>query len=237
MNALIKLVRELSAQFPAIASNDVRRHRDHAIQDQGGPAPGLAAPEMLARLARLRLIADLLQDDRDLAAALCTATSLTGLAQTVRAAATGRLDCFGASLILLDGDKCFYADEDPMAPVWAGQRFPLAEYLACWAVLHDQPVVINDIDYDERVPPQAYRSSYVRSMVAVPIPGSGGPAGAIGAYWPDTRQARQADVGWLQLLAQASGAVIADVGLGGAPWAPSFHTRFPARRWRPGSSD
>ena len=232
MDALVKLVRELSAQFPATVSDDVRRRRGEVIPDQGRSVPGLAAPEMLARLARLRLIADLFEQDRDLAAALCTTNSLTELAQRVRAAVIGRLDCFGASLVLLDGEQCFYADEDPIAPVRVGQRFPLPECLACWAVLHDQPVVINDVDYDERVPPQAYRSSYVRSMVAVPIPGSRGVAGAIGAYWPDTGQGRRADVGWLQLVARASSAVIADVGLGGAPRAPSVRTRFPARRWK-----
>jgi GAF domain-containing protein len=230
MDALAALAGELSTQFPAVPPEVVRRHCDGAMQDLGRSVPALAVPEMLSRLVRLRLIAELLEDDRDLAATLCAANSLTELARTVRAAVTGRLGCAGASLVLVDGDQCFHADEDPIAPVWAGQRLPVTDCLACWALLHDQLLVISDVEFDERVPPQAYRSAYVRSMVAVPIPGPGGPAGVIGAYWPDTRQARRADVGWLQRLANASSAVIVDVGLGGAPWAPSFRTRFPARR-------
>lgn len=229
MDGLAGLADELSARFPTIAPDQVWRHCAGAMQDLGGLV--LAVPELLARLVRLRLIADLLEDDRELASALCTIDSLAALARTTRRAVIGRLDCIAASLLLLDDDQCFHADEDPIAPVWAGQRFPVTESLASWAIQHDHPVVIKDVDLDERVPPQAYRSSYVRSMAAVPIPGLGGPAGAIGAYWPDTRQARRADVGWLQRLAQAAGVVIADVGLGGAPWAPNFRTRFPARRW------
>ena len=227
MDTLTSLVEELSTQFPAVPLAEVRRHCDDAMLDLGGSVPTLAVPEMLSRLVRLRLIAGLLQEDADLAEALCTAASLTALARTVRSAVTDRLGSLGSSLVLIDGDQCFHADEDPIAPVWAGQRFPVTECLACWVILNDQPVVTGDVDLDERVPPQAYRSVYVRSMAAVPIPGPRGPAGAIDAYWPDTRQARRADVGWLQRLARATGAVIADLGLGGAPWAPNFHTRFP----------
>lgn len=231
MHTLTGLVDELATHFPAIAPEDVRRHCDSALQHLGGSVPPLAIPEMLARLVRLRLIAELLEDDRDLAAALCTTTSLTELARTVRTAVTGRFGCLGASLVLLDGGQCFHADEDPVAPVWAGQRFPIEECLASWAILHDRPAVISDVDSDERVPPEAYRSIYVRSMVAVPIPGPQGPVGVLGGYWPDTRQARQADIGWLQRLAQAVSVIITDLGLGGAPWAPNFRTRFPATRW------
>ncbi|HEU5271491.1 MAG TPA: GAF domain-containing protein [Jatrophihabitans sp.] len=230
MDSLTGLVAELSAQFPAVPFDEVRRHCAEAMQELGGSVPALAVPEMLTRLVRLRLMAALLEDDRDLAAALCTTDSLTVLARTVRAAVTARLGCAGASLVLLDGDQCFHADEDPIAPMWAGQRFRVGECLAWWSIGYGQVAVISDVNCDERVPPQAYRSAQVRSMVTVPIPGPQGTTGAIGGYWPDARQARRADVGWLQRLAQATGAVIADVGLGGAPWAPNFRTRFPARR-------
>lgn len=230
MEPLTGLVGELSAQFPSFPAEGLRRHCAEAMQELGGSVPTLAVPEMLTRLVRLRVMAELLEADSELAATLCATASLTALSRTVRAAVLARLDCTGASLVLLDGNQCFHADEDPTAPVWAGQRFPVAECLAWWSMVHNQPAVINDVDCDERVPAQAYRSSHVRSMVTVPVPGPHGAMGAIGGYWPDARQARRADVGWLQRLAQATGAVVADVGLGGAPWAPDFRTRFPARR-------
>jgi GAF domain-containing protein len=183
----------------------------------------------MARPDTIASTAELLDGDTALAAALWSATSLAEVGRIARAAARSRLGCAGVTFVLIDGDQCFYADEDSIAPLWAGQRFPITECVSGWAMLHDEPAVINDIELDERVPIEAYRSTYVRSMVVVPIAGPTGPAAAIGAYWPSTHQAGKADLGWLQRLAQATSGAIADIGLGNAPWAPNFRTRFPAR--------
>jgi len=43
----------------------------------------------------------------------------------------------GITLVLRDGDSCFYAEEDSIAPLWAGQRFPMTECISGWAMLHD----------------------------------------------------------------------------------------------------
>ena len=174
-------------------------------------------------------ITALLDGDSELARALCSATSLAEVGRIARAAARRRLGCAGVTFVLIDDDQCFYADEDSIAPLWAGQRFPITECVSGWAMLHNEPAVINDIELDERVPIEAYRSTYVRSMLVVPIAGPNGPAAAIGAYWPTTHQAGRADLGWLQRLAQAASGAIAAIGLGDAPWAPNFRTRFPAR--------
>ena len=108
---------------------------------------------------------------------------------------------------------------------------PPPDCLIRWALLHDQPVLINDVELDERVLDGACRSIEVRSMLAVPISGPDGPVAAIGAYWPDIRGPSPADLAWLQRLAEAVSGVIADIGLAGAPWAPNFRTRFqPPRR-------
>jgi len=231
MDALTALVRELSCQFPSVPTATVRRHCGRAVQDVGASIPPLALPALLGRLVRLRLIAELLGDDLDLAALLCSANSLPELAQAVRAITCYRLGCAGVSLALVDDDQIFHADEDRIAPVWAGQRYPLTECLTSWALLHDQPVLINDIELDERVPDGAYRSVEVRSMLAVPISGPDGPVATIGAYWPVTWRPSPADLAWLQRLAEAVSGLIADIGLAGAPWAPNFRTRFrPPRR-------
>jgi GAF domain-containing protein len=194
-----------------------------------GSVPVLALPEMLSRLVRLRLTAELLDDDLELAAGLCSANSLVDVAQAVRVAVTRRLGCAGATFVLVDGDQCFHPEADPIAPVWAGQRFSIGECVCGWSIQHDEAATINDLDVDERVPPQALRPSYVRSLVAVPIVGSAGPAGALGGYWLATGQAGRADLGWLRRLAEATGAAIAEIGLQGAPWAPNFRSWLTAR--------
>ncbi|HEU5270755.1 MAG TPA: GAF domain-containing protein [Jatrophihabitans sp.] len=187
----------------------------------------MANPDRLAQTAAL------LDGDQELAASLGGATSLAEVGGLARVAARRRLGCAGVTFVLRDGAQCFYADEDSIAPLWAGQRFPISECVSGWAMLHDEPAVINDIELDERVPiAAAYRSTYVRSMLVVPIAGPGGAAAAIGAYWPSTHQAGRADLGWLQRLAQATSLAIAEIGLGDAPWAPNFRTRFRPGRGR-----
>jgi len=177
---------------------------------------------------RIASIAQSLDGDVQLATALCSATSLAEVGTIARAAVRQRLRCAGVTFVLRDGDQCFYADEDSIAPLWAGQRFPITECVSGWAMLHGKLAVIDDIEQDERVPTAAYRSTYVKSMVVVPIGGPDGPAAAIGAYWPATYQASRADLDWLPRLAQATSGAIADIGLADAPWAPNFRTRFPA---------
>lgn len=230
MDALTLLVRELSSQFPSVPLNDLRRHCDHAVADFGDAVPAAAVPELLVRLVRLRLITELLGGDLDVAALLCSAASLSVLARTVRAVICHRLRCTGASLVLLDGDWCFHADEDPVVPVWAGQRYPISECLSGWAILHNQPALINEVDRDGRVPASTYRPVDVRSMLAAPIPGHRTPAGAISAYWPLVHQGAQANLGWLGRLAQACSGVITSIGLENAPWAPTFGNRSPPRK-------
>jgi len=231
MDALAVLVHELSPQFPTVEPADLRRHCERAVQDLGGAVPPPALPELLSRLVRLRLIAELLGDDLDVAALLCSANSLTALAGALRAVISYRLGSVGASLVLVDGDECFYADEDPTASVWAGQRLPVTDCLSGWTIRHNQVALIHDVELDERVPARVYRSAEVRSMLVAPIPGRTGPAGAISAYWPVPRQAARADRGWLLRLAQASSGVLAEIGLDEAPWAPHFGTRYgPGRR-------
>ncbi len=44
--------------------------------------------------------------------------------QVVKVAARQIAGAHGATFVLLDGDMCYYADEDSMSPLWKGQRFP-----------------------------------------------------------------------------------------------------------------
>ncbi len=135
------------------------------------------------------------------------AETLDAIVAIVTHAARAGTGADGVSFVLRDGDKCFYVDEDSIAPLWKGRRFPLCECVSGWAMLHRQPVAIPDITQDLRIPQDAYRPTFVRSLVMVPIR-SQDPIGAIGAYWASQHLASPETVHWLQALADATSAGI-----------------------------
>jgi GAF domain-containing protein len=144
------------------------------------------------------------------------------LCQVVVSAARTIAGADGATFVARDGDRCFYVDEDAIAPLWKGQRFPIRECISGWAMLHAEVAQIPDIRVDPRIPQAAYRPTFVRSLICVPI-GAGTPIGAIGIYWrrvghsPD-----EASVAALRRLAGAAEAAMRRLGLELAPWAPNF---------------
>ncbi len=152
-------------------------------------------------------------------AQISAADDLATLVAVARTAARQLAGSDGATFVLREGDRCFYVDEDSIAPLWKGQRFPIDECISGWAMLHGEPAVIPDITVDERIPQAAYLATYVRSLVMVPV---GAPAAAaIGTYW--AAQASHADA--VPVLLELSGLVAArldEIGLAGAPWAPNF---------------
>lgn len=112
----------------------------------------------------------------------------------------------GATMVILEGDQCYYADEDAMAPLWKGQRFPVRSCISGWAMLHRQSAAIPDIRTDPRIPQAAYRPTFVRSLIMVPImAGADVPVGAIGTYWARARQVPEHEIATLESLAEAAG--------------------------------
>jgi GAF domain-containing protein len=148
------------------------------------------------------------------------AARLEDVQMLVRSAAREVADAQGATVVLREGDRCFYADEDSISPLWKGQRFPIHECISGWAMLHDQPAAVPDILADDRIPLDAYLPTFVRSLAMVPM--GHPPAGAVGVYW-DTRHAASPDLlTALQVLADAAAAAVARIGLAGAVLAPNF---------------
>jgi GAF domain-containing protein len=155
------------------------------------------------------------------AAALRSASTVTEVGEVVRRAARRVARAEGATFVLRDGDLCFYADEDAIAPLWKGQRFPMTDCVSGWAMLHRQTATVDDIEYDDRIPLAAYRPTFVRSLIMTPI-NQERPVGAIGAYWavPGAPDAVRAEA--LEELAAAAAVAIDRVGMADAPWAPNF---------------
>jgi GAF domain-containing protein len=161
------------------------------------------------------------EDQADYQSALDTATSIMQVGEVIRAGARRIADADGATFVLRDGELCFYADEDAIGPLWKGQRFPMAECISGWAMLHMQSATVPDIEQDERIPQAAYRPTFVRSLVMVPINRTG-PVGAIGAYWSETGLRGGEPVAALETFAAAAARAIDRIGLDDAPWAPNF---------------
>jgi GAF domain-containing protein len=150
---------------------------------------------------------------------LDTAATLEELQHVVRTAARRLVAAQGATFVLRDGDLCFYADEDAMSPLWKGQRFPIETCISGWAMLNRRAAVIPDITVDERIPQAAYKPTFVRSLVMVPI-GTDVPLGAIGAYWSATNRPSASDAADLTELADATAVALERILVATRPWGP-----------------
>ena len=134
---------------------------------------------------------------------LSLARELGDVQRIVRRAARAITGADGATFVLRDGDECFYADEDAIAPLWKGSRFPMSACISGWVMLHRKPAVVEDIYADDRIPADAYRPTFVKSLAMVPIRASD-PIGAIGNYWAERRLPTAAEVTLLQALADST---------------------------------
>ena len=135
---------------------------------------------------------------------------LEDVQQIVRTAARELVQADGASFVLRDVDACYYADEDAISPLWKGQRFPLEACISGWAMLNRQAVAIEDIYEDPRVPYEAYRPTFVKSLVMVPIR-TADPIGAIGMYWASPHRATTTEIRLAQALADSTSVALEHV--------------------------
>src|SRR6476659_1743075 len=128
---------------------------------------------------------------------LSQARELVTVQEIVRAAARRLTGADGATLVLRDAGQCHYADENAISPLWKGCRFPMSACISGWAMLNRRSVVLEDIYADSRIPADAYRPTFVKSLVMVPIR-TAAPIGAIGNYWATTHLATPREVHLLQ---------------------------------------
>ena len=138
------------------------------------------------------------------------ARDLETIMAVVRRTARQLTGADGATFVLREGDLCHYADEDAIAPLWKGQRFPMSACISGWTMLNRQAAVIEDIFADARIPADAYRPTFVKSLVMVPIRISE-PIGAIGTYWARQHFAASEEVELLQVLANTTAVAMENV--------------------------
>ena len=138
------------------------------------------------------------------------ATSTEAVIEVVRSAARGIFSADGVTFVLRDGELCHYVEEDAIAPLWKGQRFPLTACISGWSMLNTQTAVIEDVFADPRIPHDAYRPTFVKSLIMTPV-GDTTPVAAIGAYWQQKRSFSAAEVAAIKTLSLIVGKALSYV--------------------------
>ena len=143
---------------------------------------------------------------------LASARSLPEVMEIVTHAARAILGADGVTFVLREGDLCHYAEEDAIAPLWRGRRFPMSACISGWCIEHGRSVVIPDICQDVRIPQDAYRPTFVKSLAMAPVRQEE-PIAALGVYWGRPHEASQAELELLQTVANAAALAISYVQL------------------------
>lgn len=141
---------------------------------------------------------------------LSTARSVPEIMDIVAHSARTLIAADGITFVLRDGDRCYYAEEDAIGPLWKGKRFPMSACISGWCMLERRAAVIPDIYQDDRIPQDAYRPTFVRSLAMVPVR-QDDPIAAMGAYWANVRDIQPREVQLLQTIADAASLAVAYV--------------------------
>lgn len=135
---------------------------------------------------------------------------LDGVGRIVRHVARTLAGADGATFVLRDGNQCYYMDEEAIEPLWKGRRFPMDACISGWAMQHAESVLIEDIRLDSRIPQDAYRPTFVRSLAMLPVRRRD-PIAAIGVYWATQHRATAEETDLLQALADATAVTLENV--------------------------
>jgi len=118
----------------------------------------------------------------------------------------------GVTFVMREDDQCYFADESAIAPLWKGRRVPMDTCIAGWVMLNAQAVALEDIYADPRISADAYRPTFVQSLVVVPVRREA-PVAAIGAYWATRHRADEREVARLQSIADVAALALENVSL------------------------
>lgn len=148
----------------------------------------------------------------DLILQLSMARGIDEVMDVVRKNARALVGADGITFVLREDDKCFYADEDAISPLWKGQRFPVETCISGWAMINRQVVIIEDIYADDRIPHAAYRPTFVKSLTMVPVR-MDDPVAAIGAYWARRHVPTNEQLRRLKRIANSAAVALTNVSL------------------------
>src|SRR5689334_13239364 len=117
---------------------------------------------------------------------LSAAESIEDIIRIVRDTARTISGADGVTFVLRDATLCHYVEENAIGPLWKGRRFPMSACISGWCMLNRKIAVISDIYVDPRIPHDAYRQTFVKSLIMVPVRVDD-PIAAIGSYWRERR--------------------------------------------------
>lgn len=129
--------------------------------------------------------------------------SLDRVGEVVRDAALELVGSDGASVLLPEGDGCYFPRHSTLTLSRCGERCGVEASAGGWAMRNRCPAIIPDVARDPRTPFSVYGPTLIESVAAVPIEGEGKVAlGAIENYWIERHIASKEEIEMLQLLAE-----------------------------------
>lgn len=141
---------------------------------------------------------------------LSLAHSMDQIQNIVKKAARSLVGSDGTAFVLRDNDRCYYVDEDSISPLWKGQHFDMNICISGWVMKKKKTVIIEDIYNDNRIPIDAYSSTFVKSLTIVPIR-TIDPIGAIGNYWKESHVPTTEEIKLLEALANSTSIAIENI--------------------------
>ena len=164
------------------------------------PHPQDSPPEDLA----------LIEEITSLIARLSRAKTQKEVTTIVSAVARRISAADGATIVLRDDTSNNQITEAGSSPLREGRRFPIEETIAAYCMEERKPVVVPDVTEDDRIPREASRKTFVKSLLLVPIDHKH-PVGAIGVYWSHHHHATEAQIRVLQSLASSVSVALKDI--------------------------
>jgi signal transduction histidine kinase/CheY-like chemotaxis protein len=143
---------------------------------------------------------------------LSLARTMEQVMDIVRHTARHIMKADGATFVMREEDQCYYAEEDTIEPLWKGKRFPMSICIGGWAMIHNRPVTIKDVYNDTRIPIEAYRPTFIKSLAMAPIR-KDAPIGAIGSYWATHHETTPEEISLLQALADSTSIALENIQL------------------------
>ena len=144
---------------------------------------------------------------------LASCDAVEDVVRVLTTATRSHVGADGATVVMRDGDRSRYLEENAIGALWKGRDFPLDECISGWAIQRNTQVVVPDIREDPRIPQRLYEATFVRSLVMTPIECAGEVIGALGAYWSHPCTPSDAECETLQAIASSAALALVNVRL------------------------
>jgi len=144
---------------------------------------------------------------------LASCDAVEDVVRVLASAVRSHVGADGVTVVMRDGDRSRYLEENAIGALWKGRDFPLEDCISGWAMQRNTQVVVPDIREDPRIPLPLYEATFVRSLVMTPIECAGEVVGALGAYWSQPCTPTAVECETLQAIASSAALALVNVRL------------------------